>query len=96
MSWINCVKLELVWICCSTEENCTSSLVNVSVSIGLVGSWFCNCVISMLRKSLKFPSSDANAALLVCEAALADAAALAAFCCATTEAMLMAMRPFRR
>ena len=40
-------------ICCSTLENSTSSWVNWLVSIGLVGSWFCNCVISIPRKSWK-------------------------------------------
>ena len=30
--------------------NCTSSLVNWLVSIGDVGSWFCNCVISNDRE----------------------------------------------
>src|SRR5271170_3336744 len=50
---MSCVRLPLVLICCSTPENCTSSEVNSLVSIGLVGSWFCNWVISICRKSLK-------------------------------------------
>ena len=66
VSWISCVRLVLVLICCSTLENCTSSLVNWLVSSGLVGSWFCNCVISSLRKSLKFADSEFSAVLPVC------------------------------
>src|SRR5271166_1223961 len=92
VSWINCVRLVLVSICCSTLENCTSSLVNWLVSSGLVGSWFCNCVISRLRKSPKFADSEFSAVLPVCDAAveLAEAAvAFALFCCAVTVARLI-------
>jgi hypothetical protein len=38
VSWISDVRLVLVLICCSTLENCTSSVVNALVSMGLVGS----------------------------------------------------------
>ena len=85
-------------ICCSTLENCTSSVVNWLVSSGLVGSWFCNCVISSLRKSSKLADSECNAVLPVGTAAVLDdaapaadalAAAMAVFCCAVTEARLI-------
>jgi hypothetical protein len=97
VSSINCVRLVLVLICCSTLENCTNSLVNSLVFIGLVGSWFCNCVISIFRKLLKFDDSDVSAVLPACDAGLevllalaVAAAAIALFCCAVTDAMLMA------
>src|SRR5271166_3781332 len=92
VSWINCVRLVLVSICCSTLENCTSSLVNWLVSSGLVGSWFCNCVISSLRKSPKFADSEFSAVLPDCDAAVelaVAAVAFALFCCAVTVARLM-------
>ena len=105
VSWINCVRLVLVLICCSTLENCTSSLVNWLLSSGLVGSWFCNCVISRLRKSPKLDDrelsaeveedgaavDDAGAVLPDCVRPAADklAAAAAALCCAAMEAILI-------
>src|ERR1039458_3255234 len=108
MSW---VKLPLVLICCSTPENCTSSVVNWLVSIGLVGSWFFNWVISICRKSLKLLLSATSglvaaalaaalvlellALLLLLAAAAAVAAASALAFCAATVARLMAMRPVR-
>ena len=91
VSWINCVRLVLVLICCSTLENCTSSVVNWLVSIGLVGSWFFNCVISNLRKSSKFADSEFSAVRWPVGAV---AAAFALFCCAVTEARLMGWFPF--
>jgi hypothetical protein len=33
------------------------------VSIGLVGSWFCSCVINIFKKSEKFPERDPSAAV---------------------------------
>ena len=42
----------MVWICCSTPANWASSLVKVSEVIGLVGSWFCSCVVSRVRNWL--------------------------------------------
>ncbi len=48
VSWL------LVLICCSTSLNSTSWLVNWLLSIGLSGSWFCSCVVSSVRKVLKF------------------------------------------
>ena len=42
------------------------------VSSGLVGSWFCNCVISRLRKSPKFDDSDVSAIFPACDAALVE------------------------
>ena len=63
VSSISFVRLVLVLICCSTLENCASSLVNSLASIGLVGSWFFNCVISRLRKSEKFEDSVPSAFL---------------------------------
>ena len=90
VSWISWVRLVLVLICCSTPENCTSSLVNWLVSSGLVGSWFCNCVISSLRKSPKFADREFSAVL----PAGGVAAVLAVFCCAVTDARLMWWFPF--
>ena len=46
VAWISEVRLELVVICCSTLLISTSSDVKLFVSIGLDGSWFCNCVVS--------------------------------------------------
>src|SRR6195952_2615361 len=51
------VSWELVLSCCSTEANCTSCWVNWFVSRGESGSWFCNCVVSSVRKVWKFPAS---------------------------------------
>src|SRR5665213_316143 len=42
--------------CCSTCANATSCWVNWLVSIGLNGSWFCNCVVSSDRKVVKLPA----------------------------------------
>src|SRR6185437_8255153 len=53
-------RLALVLICCSTLENSTNSLVNELASIGLLGSWFFNWVISRLRKLPKFADSAAS------------------------------------
>src|SRR3984957_9876971 len=104
VSWISDVRLVLVLICCSTLENCTSSVVNWLVSNGLVGSWFCSCVISKLRKSPKLEDSEFKAVLPVDAAALVPAAAAetadalaaaAVFCCAVTEARLIVRVPSR-
>src|ERR1700744_741486 len=43
----------LVLSCCSTPVICTSCWVNWLESSGAVGSWFCNCVVSSVRKVLK-------------------------------------------
>src|SRR5580692_6334334 len=75
VSWISCVRSVLVLICCSTEENCTSSLVNWLESIGDDGSWFCSCVISNDRKSEKLLLRPASALVPVCAMALPEAAA---------------------
>ncbi len=58
------------------------------VSSGLVGSWFFNCVISRLRKLLKFPESFDRAALpaLVLALALAPVAPVLLLCWAATDA----------
>src|SRR5947209_4917850 len=65
VSWISCVRLVLVAICCSTEENCTSSLVNSLAFSGEVGSWLRNWVISSDRKLEKLLLRPVSAALLV-------------------------------
>ena len=44
-------------------------MVNWLASIGLVGSWFFSCVISMPRKSEKFPASDPSGLVLTAFAA---------------------------
>src|SRR5882757_11074547 len=44
---------ELVLSCCSTPANCTSCWVNWLVSSGSSGFWFCNCVVSSVRKVWK-------------------------------------------
>ena len=64
---MSCVKSLLVLICCSTEENWTSSLVNWLESIGEDGSWFFNCVISKPRKSEKLLLRPCSALVPVCE-----------------------------
>src|SRR5580704_6629743 len=46
--------------CCSTDANSTSCWVNWLVSSGLSGSWFCNCVVSSVRKVLKLPASSCD------------------------------------
>src|SRR6201986_3372389 len=53
-SWMSCCRLLLVLICCSTWLNETSCWVNWFVSSGDSGSWFCSCVVSSVRKVLKF------------------------------------------
>src|SRR5208337_4726753 len=73
VSWISCVRSVLVLICCSTEENCTNSLVNWLESSGDVGSWFCSWVISRDRKSEKLLLRLPRAALPVWAAALVPA-----------------------
>src|SRR3954451_7196424 len=90
VSSINCVRLVFVLICCCTLANCTSSLVNWFASIGLLGSWFCNCVISKCRKSPKLDDSEASAVLELLEPAAATELAAAVDCCAAADAMLMA------
>src|ERR1700742_417284 len=47
---IRVLRLSLVSICCSTWLYITSCWVNWLESIGLVGSWFFNCVVSKVRK----------------------------------------------
>ena len=59
----------LVVICSATAVNCTSWLVKVLASIGLVGSWFFSCVVSSDRKSLKLPANCVS--VLVAETAVA-------------------------
>src|SRR3954451_15435580 len=53
------VSWSLVLSCCSTPANCTSCWVNWLVSSGSSGFWFCNCVVSRVRKVWKFPASVA-------------------------------------
>src|SRR5215469_13006083 len=61
--------LALVLICCCTLANSTSSEVNWLVSIGLVGSWFFSCVISIDRKSWKLDASEVSEFVAVPDAA---------------------------
>src|SRR5580658_5679942 len=56
-SEIRVCRLAFILICCSTEENSTSCWVNWLVSSGSSGFWFCNCVVSNVRKVLKLPAS---------------------------------------
>src|SRR5579872_3349319 len=64
-SEIRLCRFLLVLICCSTSLNETSCCVNALVSIGEVGSWFLSCVVSSVRKVLRFePSSDASLELV--------------------------------
>ena len=66
VSWINWVRSLLVLICCCTEENCTSSVVNWLASIGEDGSWFLSCVINNDRKSVKLLLRLPNAEVPFC------------------------------
>src|ERR1700753_1208819 len=54
---IRLLSLSLVLICCSTWLYSTSCWVKVLESIGLVGSWFFNWVVSSDRKVEKLPDS---------------------------------------
>src|SRR3954469_19805265 len=67
-AWVACVVCcrvtswdseSLVLSCCSTPANCTSCWVNWLVSSGSSGFWFCNCVVSRVRKVWKFPARGA-------------------------------------
>src|ERR1700677_1376531 len=87
MSW---VRLVFVLICCSTLENSTNSLVNELASIGLVGSWFCNCVISRFKKSPKFDDNEDSGSVLAAGVAEALADVLAAG--AETEVIAVFLR----
>src|SRR6185312_8875757 len=53
------------FICCSTCANSTSCWVNWLVSIGLSGSWFCNCVVSSCRNSVKLLAISVLSTVLV-------------------------------
>src|SRR5665213_2402917 len=55
------LRLALESICCSTWLYITSCWVKALESIGLVGSWFFNCVVKRVRKVEKFPDSCATA-----------------------------------
>src|SRR6202046_4447117 len=55
---ISVCRFEFMLTCCSTDANSTSCWVNWLVSSGLSGSWFCNCVVSSVRKVLKLPASS--------------------------------------
>jgi hypothetical protein len=68
-----------VLICCSTEENCTSSVVKVLESIGDDGSWFFNCVINKDRKSEKLLPKVLSALVPLWEIAFAAAVVLTGF-----------------
>src|SRR6202163_2680595 len=46
----------LVLSCCWTPANSTSCWVNWLVSSGSSGFWFCNCVVSRVRKLWKLPA----------------------------------------
>src|ERR1035441_3483343 len=64
-AWVDCAVCcrdtsvaseSLVLICCCTPANSTSCWVNWLVSSGSSGFWFCNCVVSRVRKLWKLPA----------------------------------------
>ena len=76
-AWVDCVVCcsetsvdseSLVLSCCWTPANSTSCWVNWLVSSGSSGFWFCNCVVSSVRKLWKLPA-------ICCEASALAAAA---------------------
>ena len=92
VSWINCVRLVLVLICCSTLENCTSSLVNC-VGVHRAGRILVLQLRHQQLEEIAEIAPTANSARC-CRSRCASAAVLALFCCAVTEAMLMGWFPF--
>src|ERR1700678_2031029 len=64
-AWVDCAVCcretsvaseSLVLSCCWTPANSTSCWVNWLVSSGSSGFWFCNCVVSRVRKLWKLPA----------------------------------------
>src|SRR5580704_9869424 len=64
-AWVDCAVCckdtsvaseSFVLSCCWTPANSTSCWVNWLVSSGSSGFWFCNCVVSRVRKLWKLPA----------------------------------------
>src|ERR1700722_6598054 len=79
-AWVDCAVCcsdtsvaseSLVLICCWTPANSTSCWVNWLVSSGSSGFWFCNCVVSSVRKLWKLPAICEDASALAAAAELA-------------------------
>src|ERR1700691_3848393 len=79
-AWVDCAVCcsdtrvaseSLVLICCWTPANSTSCWVNWLVSRGSSGFWFCNCVVSSVRKLWKLPAICEDASALAAAAELA-------------------------
>src|SRR5580658_10189663 len=73
-AWVDCAVCcsdtsvaseSLVLSCCWTPANSTSCWVNWLVSSGSSGFWFCNCVVSRVRKLWKLPAICCEASALV-------------------------------
>src|ERR1700754_474602 len=77
-AWVDCAVCcsetsvaseSLVLSCCWTPANSTNCWVNWLVSSGSSGFWFCNCVVSRVRKLWKLPAICCDASALADEAA---------------------------
>src|ERR1700755_720105 len=80
-AWVDCAccckdtsvaSESLVLSCCWTPANSTSCWVNWLVSSGSSGFWFCNCVVSRVRKLWKLPAICWFASAVADEAAALD------------------------
>src|ERR1700759_4363208 len=76
-AWVDCAVCcsetrvaseSLVLSCCWTPANSTSCWVNWLVSSGSSGFWFCNWVVSRVRKLWKLPAICCEASALADEA----------------------------